>query len=353
MRETPRNLITGLTGIVALLGFSGLLMVFGELDLLQRGRWMINIDLNDTGGLREGSTVTLNGVPVGTVQAVEATINPELPVRIIAEIKSEQSLPRPITPIVQASLLGGGAVLRFQTDPLTTRFDDAYPQDGSAVIEGRFLTLPEQVAQIVGGQLGPLVESLRGFSELAETYRRLGEDLDSLVAPLSEDEAAAGTAANLRITISRLNSTLAKAEESFDLAKRWLGDEELAGDFRETVRGAKDAMANANAAISRYSALADQLGADASKLTEAIAADSDRLIARLLPAADELNRTLIEVRGFIRLASEGEGTVAQLLRRPDLYESLRDAATRLERALAETELLLQKVRQEGLKLQLK
>ncbi len=353
MRETTRNVITGLTGIVAALGFSAMLMLFGELDILQRGRWTVTVSLNDTGGLRAGSSVTLNGVPIGTVQSVETADDPQLPVRVVADIKAEQSIPRPITPTVQSSLLGGGATLRFQTTPGLTRFDDPFPRDGTATVVGTYSTMPEQVAEIISGQLGPLVDSLRGFGELAETYNTLGKDLDSLVAPLSDGELAEGTASNLRVTIRRLNSALAKAEESFSLANRWLGDGELEGDIRETVRGAKNVMATADEAIARYAKLADELGTDAKTLTEAIAADADRLVERLLPAADELDRTLRDVRSILKLASEGEGTVAQLLQRPDLYQSLQSAAVRLERALAETELLLQKVRQEGLRLQLK
>ena len=48
------------------------------------------------------------------------------------------------------------------------------------------------------------------------------------------------------------------------------------------------------------------------------------------------------------LASEGDGTVGLLLRNPDLYNSLADSAKRLEATLRKVELLLEKIREEGL-----
>ena len=49
-----------------------------------------------------------------------------------------------------------------------------------------------------------------------------------------------------------------------------------------------------------------------------------------------------------RLAAEGDGTVALMLNEPDLYRSLDDAARRLEQALREVTLFIEKVKAEGL-----
>lgn len=49
--------------------------------------------------------------------------------------------------------------------------------------------------------------------------------------------------------------------------------------------------------------------------------------------------------------NSGEGTLGQLAKNPDLYNNANDAASRLEKAIAEFQLLLEKYRTEGLKLQ--
>jgi hypothetical protein len=66
-----------------------------------------------------------------------------------------------------------------------------------------------------------------------------------------------------------------------------------------------------------------------------------------MPVADSLSATLEDVRRLTRLASEGQGTVAQMLNNPDLYNSMTDAAQRLERALTEAQLLIEKYKAEG------
>ncbi len=54
------------------------------------------------------------------------------------------------------------------------------------------------------------------------------------------------------------------------------------------------------------------------------------------------------MQALARVAREGEGTIAQLLNNADLYRSLDDAAIRLERTLREAELLIGKVKAEGI-----
>ena len=46
--------------------------------------------------------------------------------------------------------------------------------------------------------------------------------------------------------------------------------------------------------------------------------------------------------------NRGEGTVGQLARNPELYNSVKDAADRLEMALRELQLRVQKYKDEGI-----
>jgi hypothetical protein len=64
--------------------------------------------------------------------------------------------------------------------------------------------------------------------------------------------------------------------------------------------------------------------------------------------ADELAVIFEQIRQITTAASTGDGSVAQFLNNPDLYNNLNDAAIRLERALREVQLFIQKVTAEGL-----
>lgn len=352
MKEPTRNLITGLAGIVAVLGFAYLLMIFGELSGVRAEGWPLRVALNDAGGVRQGSVVTLNGVPVGTVRSVAVTSDPEHPVLVVAAIDRDQRLPRPVTPTIQASLIGGGAILGLQTEPGVTNMGEFYPEDGSTTIFGRHVDLADRLTQTLGQESQRLADSLgafrTGFETLVETYATLGRHLDQLVQPL-DLEAGVEDVANLRLTVLKLNDTLDEARLAMRDARSWLGDETLQGDvralvgeIRETVAEVGTMAGDGREAIQRYGALADSLTTNA-----------DALTSRLMEASDELSETLRQVRAVATLATTGDGTVASLLNRPELYRSLLDSSQRLERALDETRLLLKKVREEGLRLDLK
>jgi len=352
MKDTTRNIITGLAGIVALLGFAYLLMTFGEISGFRAEGWPLKIAINDAGGVREGSVVTLNGVPVGSVQEVSVTTDPAFPVLITAAIDRERRLPMPLTPTIQASLIGGGATLGLQTVRGVTSMAEFYPEDGSFVIEGEHTDLAARLTRTLGQEAQRLADSLgafrEGFEKLAETYATLGRHLDELVEPVGPGVGEEGIA-NLRITILKLNRTLDEARAAMIDARAWLGDDALRADVTETVREVRGAVAEVGslaaegrAAVSRYGELADSLRSNA-----------DALAGRLTTASDELSETLRQVQVVAKLASSGDGTLAQLLTRPDLHRSLLDSAQRLDRALDETRLLIRKIREEGLRLNLK
>lgn len=355
MRESTRNLVTGAAGIVALGGFAYLLMIFGEIAGLGGDGWPLRIALNDAGGLREGSVVTLNGVPVGSVRDVSVTTDPAHPVLVVAAIDREQRLPQPLTPVIQASLIGGGATLGLQTQPGVTRMTDFYAQDGSFTIVGEHMELADRLAQSLGREAQRLADSIgtfrEGFETLAETYAALGRDLDDLVKPIDPENADSDTA-NLRVTVVKLNRTLDEARAAMVDARTWMGTWLGDGDFQSDVKGVvkevRSTVGSVSAMVDDGRAAIRQYG----ELAESVRGNADQLTQRLVVASDELSSTLQQVRAVALLASKGEGTVAALLTRPELYRSLLDSSQRLERALDETQLLLRKIREEGLRLDL-
>ncbi|HMN95324.1 MAG TPA: MlaD family protein [Phycisphaerales bacterium] len=354
MHDRTRNLVTGAVAIVALLGFAFLLMRFGELESLRAGRWPLRVALNDAGGLRAGSTATLNGVPIGRVETVTIAtrttepgrFDPSYPVLATVLVEPGIDIPRGVTATIQSSLIGGSAILHLETDAARTDFSELLARDGSALLLGRFESLGTQVAEAIGAELRPFSEGLGGMrgsvERLIETYTRLGDDLGDLVAPLSDEELADGAADNLRITITRLNVTLAEMREGIAGLRRWAEDEGLQNEFVAAVSEARSTMQEVRSTVGRYGELAEGLQRDA-----------ERLAARLVPAADELSATLMEVRSLVAAARSPQGSLGLLLGRPDVHDALLDSTRRLDRALAEAELLLRKIRQEGLSLDLK
>ncbi|MCH8152062.1 MAG: MCE family protein [Planctomycetes bacterium] len=281
MTETARNFLIGLTTLAALVGLAYLLYRFGELEAIVNPRYDVTINATHAAGLRQGSTIELNGVPVGVVSQLTTAQDSQYPVHITAQINHSQQIPADVVLYAATSLLGGSATLQLEAPRTESGEPPQFlPTDGSAEINRKILSrLIEQIT----AELAPLIEAV-------------------------------------------------------EMAKRWLGDEQLQADTHQAVRKVTELIDRAGDALETFSQAAAGLEADVAQVTK-----------RLLPVLDELATTLEEIRQLTRLARQGEGTIGQLLNNPDLYESLTDAVTRLERVLSEVQPLIEKIKAEGLR----
>ena len=280
MTETARNFLIGLTTLAAAVGLAYLLYRFGELEAMVNPRYDVTIYATHAAGLRQGSTIEFNGVPVGVVRQLTTAQDPQYPVHITAQIDYTQQIPADVVLYAATSLLGGSATLQLEAPRTETGEPPQFlPTDGSAEINRKILSrLIEQIT----AELAPLIEAV-------------------------------------------------------EMVKSWLGDEQLRADTHQAIRKVTELIEHASDNLEKFSQAA-----------AGIEADVDHLTKRLMPVLDELAITLEETRQLTRLASEGEGTIGQLLNNPDLYRSLTDAVTRLDRVLSEIQLLTEKIKAEGL-----
>jgi phospholipid/cholesterol/gamma-HCH transport system substrate-binding protein len=340
MREVARNFTVGLTTILALGGLTALLMLFGELDRWVASRYAVTLLINDAGGLSAGSQVLLNGVRVGMVESVSVQQDPDFPVTVTALIDRSVLVPSDVIPRIEMTLIGASATLWLKTPPFETAQPRAFlSTDGTAILTGHHRSMIEEITAGLDERMGSLVSALDNFEELSATYLELGRNLNDLVRPMTAADQAGGADPNIRSAVAKLNTALDDAQEALRLAKDWLGDEQIRADARSAVSKANTLIEKATTTFDRYAALADTMELK-----------TDELIRTLNPVAEEMNATLIEVRRLAQLATNGEGTVGQLLNNPDLYNSLNDAAIRLERALAEAQLFIEKIKAEGVPL---
>lgn len=339
MREGIRNFMVGIVSIVALIALAALLMSFGELDPIFNPRYTLTIKTDNAAGLRPGGSIESNGVPVGVIHSIyPQQHDAEYPVRVICHINSDVLIPIDTKPFAYSGLIGGSAVLQLQAAANGEGTEGQFfPTDDTAEIHGPIRGgMLAQITEQLDQRLKPLNESLERFNRLSDTYSTLGENLNTLIKPQSDRDLASGQQPNLRTAVLKLNQLLDTANEALQLAKSFLGDEQINADARAAVANAKLLIDQATVAVERYTKLADS-----------IQTNTDELTKRLLPVADSLAATLEDVRRLSKLAADGKGTLGNLLNNPDLYNSLTDAAIRLERTLVQVQTLVEKLQQEG------
>ena len=289
MKETTRNFVIGIVAILGVAGFAFLLLLFGNLTTSLRQKYDVTVQANQAMGVRLGSQVTLVGVPIGEVKAVTVVIDSENPVQIILNIEGSIDIPAGVEATVSNSLIGGTARLDFSIPVGYTTGGATLPHDGNAIVTAKFEGLEERLSRT-------LSEKLAGLDLAMRRIDALGED-----------------------------------------AQKWLGDEQMLAD-------AKSAVAKANDLID---AMASTLMA-LTKTANSLQGNANALLASVQPVFDQLSKTLAQVELLTKQAQDGKGTVGQLMSNPDLYNSLNDSAQRLKSTLGEVELLMKKVRAEGL-----
>lgn len=332
MRERVRNVMVGICTIGAVGAASALLFLFGEIEPMLASRWQLKVAFNEAGGLRRGSLVTLNGVPVGSIEKVEIWADPTQPVLVIAAIDDSVRIPEPSTPSVQASLLGSGARLELTAALPLAVPPRTYPRDRETILRGKVESIESRVIGQLDDRLAPLMAS---FGELS----KLARNLNALVEPTPD--GATPNPESLRTAMRKLNDTLASADAALKGAQNWLNDEQLRTDVRDAAHGASELMRDATVTANRIGALADTLADDAAALR-----------AGALPVLDRASGALQELEQLVIAARTGKGTAGRLIQDPALYEGLSDAAKRLDEALARLNLLLDKIRAEGLGVEL-
>ena len=289
MKETTRNFVIGIVAILGVAGFAFLLLLFGNLTTSLRQKYDVTVHANQAMGVRLGSQVTLVGVPIGEVKAVTVVIDSENPVQIILNIEGSIDIPAGVEATVSTSLIGGTARLDFSIPVGYTTGGATLPHDGNAIVTANFEGLEERLSRTLSEKLAGLDLAMRRIDEL-------GKD-----------------------------------------AQKWLGDEQMLAD-------AKSAVAKANDLIDATSSTVMAL----TKTANSLQGNANALLASVQPVFDQLSKTLAQVELLTKQAQDGKGTVGQLMSNPDLYNSLNDSAQRLKSTLGEVELLMKKVRAEGL-----
>jgi phospholipid/cholesterol/gamma-HCH transport system substrate-binding protein len=349
MKPVTKDLLTGLAGLGGLAGLATLLLYYGELTGVVSPRYQVNVALDQAGGLRSGSLVTLNGVPVGEVETIRLEEPPSLPshpVLVDARIDRAVGIPENVTVDVEVSLLGGGARLALAV-PLPYEAGVAMlPQTPPPTIVGRARGLEGLVGEALESRLATFEATLEEIRLLARTYTEVGANLNDLLVAVDPEDPAADS--NLRTTVSRLNATLGEARAAIALASGWLGDEQLQADVKSAVWRANVLVEHATEAVDAIESLAESLGTEAGRAVDTFDARAGEIVAAITPVADGASVLLGRLDELAKVAAEGDGTVGQLLQNPDLYNSLVDSAKRLEATLRKVELLIEKIRQEGL-----
>jgi chromosome segregation ATPase len=262
-------------------------------------------------------------------------------------VRESARVPRGATVGVERGLTGD-ATLDFRTVGLSqSDLADVVRKDD--VIDGGVPgTLLGGLQDAIKEPVQRLTRTAENIDVLAAEYTKLGERLNDMVEPRTLADVAAGKPANLRSTLARMDKALADADQ-------WLGDTQMRQTTQQLLERAGKVIDQAQELTTAWTGAATKvettvgdIGTRANEISaefKTLSTKAQDVLARAQAAADEL-ATAVET------ANKGQGTAGKLLHDPSLYQNLDDAAARLTRVLDEAQQMLEKYKEEGIRLKL-
>lgn len=340
MPKKWQNFLVGLMGIGGIICLCVILLLFGYIPPWFEGGYDIHIELNQSGGLTEDSRVRLSGVDIGRVQSVTLQAPPKRGVIILTRIRSDVQIPINAHVTVVAHILGGSPALEFDLDQLEENEMMAMlPTDGNARVKGRVPNLASRVSAEMQAVLdGPFEQ----FTHLSRAWTRLGENFNKLVEPRSTDEVTAGRfPANLSTILERGDGRITELKSVLAGLNALFNDPKLTADIRNAAASASTMTKKVTIAADRFSSLATETGQNI-----------DQLADSYVTLADNLSTALTTMHRIVEKINKGEGTASKLLNDPAVFNNLNDALERINLAVDDLRLLLEKWKQEGVPIRL-
>jgi phospholipid/cholesterol/gamma-HCH transport system substrate-binding protein len=411
MNDQAMRFRFGVFVLAALILLAILTLLFGGFPAIFKRTDSYTIVFSNIHGVAPGTPVRRSGVNIGEVRSVELE-NETGKVRVGIRVDRQYFLRKGDRPTIVQGLLGGDASIAFVPPEAGKEFDKT-PVEPGAVLEGATpsdagvlmrkagdLLDPAQEALIElrnvmrrMDKMGPTFEeSLKDLRELSKDLRdvskvaremapelqKTNEEFRSLVKPTRETLAEVQATARywgkvgertdllLKTNEDKIVKSIERAEESLRRLNELLSDENQKY-VRETLKNVRNGSQQLESISNDTSMLLKESRVTMKQVTETMKRAEDAIIdmqktmkpfgdrgpamfKNMEESADNLNKTLKDLRDLMQIVARSDGTISKLISDPSLYNNLNDSAEmvtkilpRLDRVMRDVEIFADKL----------
>lgn len=323
MTARSRNIVVGLTVLVALLGTGWMILQFSARSVATvfSKRMPFRVIADRADGLGEGSGIQYLGVNVGQVTSIKRLEN-NVEVQIDAVLNEGENLPRNVTGFIRPqSALGTAAGVALETvDHAPPSSEKLRENDVIRAVNRNQGMIPPEIAELAKSiQEQKLVAHIdESFVELKMQLRRAGEMMEGFNQIVGDPKVRT----DLTAAIASAKTTIEGLEK---FSKRLDG---LAGETEGTLRQARTTLA------------------DGGKRVDEVSKQLNDRLTQVGEALEKFNAIAAKV-------DKGQGTLGMLVNDARLYEGLVDTSKTLNLTVADLRRLVEQWEQEGFTLKLK
>ncbi|MEA5403909.1 MlaD family protein [Arcicella sp. DC2W] len=288
-KETKIGILALTTFVILYLGFN---FLKGQDFFTQENKYVVIY--KDVQGLTAANQVSLSGMKIGQVKAVELIKGENNHVKVVISIRKDLQLPEGTKAVLASDGLLGGKLIRIEMGKFTGKFID----DGGNLVASS----ETGVTDLLKEKALPLIQNLDSLTKslriVAKSFENTGVVVNGFVK--NSDRSVGVLTSSLNATINENRNNLAGISANMKT---------LSGNLIETERSLKPL-------IGKFNTMADSL--NALKISEAVATTQ---------------KSLEGLQRIMQGIEKGQGSMGKLLKDDSLYTNLNRSVADLDKLL--------------------
>lgn len=317
-----------------------LVVIFREGSSFVRSQYTVNLYFPRAPGVTVGTPVRKQGISIGRISKVQ--IDDEAGgVRLVARIDRDKKLYEDELCYIKTSSLLGDPILEF-VQPKQFIQPRVRVGDGAFLADGIVGSDPLEVITNLEGNVRDVLTSIESAAGQVGT---LAESLNATFG--TEDDSFQRLVQKTELALDQFNKTMSTMDEV-------VGDPEIRQSLRKSLAGLPAAMeemqttlAAARSTLSgfdRMSGKAEENLDNLKNFTEPLGERGASLVANVDASVASLDELLRQLVTFGEALNNSEGSLGQFVHNRELYDSLNDAAIRIDQATRSIAPIMQNVR---------
>ncbi len=306
-----------------------LIVLFGDLPSLVQATYPLKMSFTDARGVADGTPVRKNGILVGRVSDVQ--LDERGGVSVLAKIDSYVPIYRDEQPRIASTLLGDAEI---QLVPGTIR-PPRQRVGKDEVLVGAVSRDPFEVFATLEPKLGGAMQSL---AEASESVKKLTDNLDRLL--LGEDDKFSSMVQKTDAALDAFNLAMANINDV-------MGDPQARANLKQTLNSLPDVINDLRTTVQGIGETVDTADRNLRNLeglTKPLGERGEGMVAQINVTIGRLDETLQQASMFTKALNESQGTLGKLVRDPQVYNDLAQAAGNVNRLTRELRPIVDDVR---------
>lgn len=288
-KETKIGILAITTFVILYLGFN---FLKGQDFFTQENKYVVIY--KDVQGLTAANQVSLSGMKIGQVKAVELIKGKNNQVKVVISIRKDLQLPEGTKAVLASDGLLGGKLIRIEMGKLSGKFIE----DGGNLVASS----ETGVTDLLKEKALPLIQNLDSLTKslriVAKSFENTGVVVNGFVK--NSDRSVGVLTSSLNATINENRNNLAGISANMKT---------LSGNLIETEKSLKPL-------IGKFNTMADSL--NALKISEAVATTQ---------------KSLEGLQRIMQGIEKGQGSMGKLLKDDSLYTNLNRSVADLDKLL--------------------